>query len=92
MLREDPIHALANNPTLGGTWDIVIVAPPPASFAALEADLGRHLHRVLWDETETAVLVVTDTVTRPKLPLPLVESKFCESVRLTLFETPQPSD
>jgi len=89
VIREGPIDALMS-PYLSGRWDIVIVAPPPATFAELHADLGQELHRVLWDEA--LVLVVTDSKVKPELPLRVATSSTCESARLTLFVTEPHSD
>ena len=86
VLQQPVLTALAEETGAGRRYDLVVIDPPYAEWAELEATLGRHLPAVLADDG----LVVVETSARdePQLPLALRTSRRYGSARLTLFEHP----
>jgi 16S rRNA (guanine966-N2)-methyltransferase len=86
VLQQPVLTALAAEAGAGRRYDLVVIDPPYAEWAELEAMLGRHLPAVLADDG----LVVVETSARdePQLPLALRTSRRYGSARLTLFEHP----
>jgi 16S rRNA (guanine966-N2)-methyltransferase len=83
VVCDDAIRALAAEAAADRRYDLVLVDPPYAQYASLEAALARYLPTVL---AEDGLLVVeTGARDEPTLPLHARTSRRYGSARLTVF-------
>jgi 16S rRNA (guanine966-N2)-methyltransferase len=84
IVCREALTALGQEAAAGRRYDLVLLDPPYAMYADLQARLAPYLPSLL---AEDGLLVVeTSSREEPELPLPKRTSRRYGSARLTLFE------
>jgi 16S rRNA (guanine966-N2)-methyltransferase len=84
IVCRDAVTALAQEASAGRRYDLVLLDPPYAMYADLQARLAAYLPSVL--EEDGLLVVETSSREEPELPLPKRTSRRYGSARITLFD------